>query len=157
LVDNDDMMQWAGPIPSPSASELADRYAISQLVKVYALGIDMRNYQLARSVFCDDAFAEGTLSAARIDDYLPKVYEGVLPYASTQHNITNQYITPHGDRATIWSYAVACHFEAKDNGRRNLILGVQYRDQCRREDRGWLISARKVKLQWVDGPLPRSP
>ncbi len=157
MTEQNDVMQWAGPIAPPSASEMADRYAISQLVKVYALGMDMKNYDLARSVFADDAFAQGTLSSAKIDEYLPRVYQGVLPYASTQHNITNQYITLAGDRATIWSYAVACHFEAQDSGRRNLIMGVQYRDECRRFAKGWLVSARKVAVQWVDGPLPRSP
>ena len=34
---------WRGPIATPSPDELADRYAASQLVKVYALGIDMRD------------------------------------------------------------------------------------------------------------------
>lgn len=150
-------MQWAGPIAAPDAQELADRYAISQLVKTYALGIDMRNYNLARSAFADDAFADGTLGAAQIDDYLPKVYAGVLPYTATQHNITNQYITVNGDAALMWSYAIAYHFEQKDSGRQNLILGVQYRDQCRRTPKGWLIARRKVQLQWVDGPLPRTP
>jgi hypothetical protein len=150
-------MQWSGPIAPPSAAELADRYAVSQLVKTYCLGIDMRNYNLARSAFADDAFADGTLSAAKIDDYLPKVYEGVLPYAATQHNVTNQYITVNGDDALMWSYAIAYHFEQKDSGRQNLILGVQYRDQCRRTPNGWLIARRKVQLQWVDGPLPRKP
>lgn len=153
----EDIMQWAGPIAPPYAKELADRYAISQLVKTYALGIDMRNYNLARSAFADDAFAEGTLGAAKIDEYLPKVYDGVLPYIATQHNITNQYVTVEGDRALMWSYAVAYHYEKAESGRQNLILGVQYRDQCQRHPRGWLIKARKVQVQWVDGPLPRSP
>jgi hypothetical protein len=157
LNDSNDLSQWSGPIVPPDPGELADRYAVSQLVKVYALGIDMRDYNLARSVFADDAFAEGTLGAAKVDEYLPKVYEGVLPYASTQHNITNQYVALDGDRATLLSYAVAYHFEDKNSERRNLILGVQYRDQCLRTPRGWLIKKRKVKLQWVDGPLPRSP
>jgi hypothetical protein len=158
LSDNtENMMQWAGPIASPVARELADRYAVSQLVKVYALGVDMRNYELSRSVFADDAFSEGTLTTARIDEYLPTVFKGVLPYASTQHNITNQFITINGDQATMWSYAMALHFEEKGNGRQNLHLGVQYRDQCQRYPRGWLIKSRKVKLQWVDGPWPRSP
>ena len=46
-----DLSCWAGPIATPDANELADRYAVSQLVKVYALGVDMRDYDLTRSVF----------------------------------------------------------------------------------------------------------
>ena len=40
----DEILQWFGRITAPSAAELADCYALSQLVKVYALGIDMRDY-----------------------------------------------------------------------------------------------------------------
>ena len=57
---NEDLMRWAGPIAAPGNAELADRYAVSQLVKVYALGIDMRNFQLTRSVFAPDAKVEST-------------------------------------------------------------------------------------------------
>jgi hypothetical protein len=153
---NEDIMQWQGPSKPPvDSKELADRYAISHLVKIYTLGIDMRNYELCRSAFADDAFADGTLGAALIDEYLPKTYGGAVVYKATQHNITNQYITVNGDEALMWSYAIAYHMEEPGNGRQNLIVGVQYRDQCRRFLNGWLIAKRKVVLQWIDGPLPR--
>jgi hypothetical protein len=153
---NEDMMQWRGPSKPPAdTKELADRYAISHLVKIYTLGIDMKNYELCRSAFADDAFVEGALGAAHIDEYLPKAYGGTAVYKATQHNITNQYITVTGDEALMWSYAIAYHMEEPGNGRENLMVGVQYRDQCRRVLEGWLIAKRKAVFQWIDGPMPR--
>lgn len=148
----DDIRRWQGPIPAPSATELADRFAASQLVKVYALGIDMRDYELTRSVFADEATAEGAISSAVIDEYLPKVFQGAAAFQATQHNITNQHVSIEGDEALVWSYAIAVHKAAPDSGRESLTVGVQYRDRCRRFPGGWLIVARKVVTQWSEKP-----
>jgi hypothetical protein len=115
----------------------------------------MRNLGLARSAFAEDAFVDGVQGALKASEYLPKVYAGAAIYSATQHNITNQYITMRGDEGLLWSYAIAYHMEAPETGRKNLIVGVQYHDTCRRTPKGWLIYHRKSRLQWIDGPHPR--
>ncbi len=145
--------RWAGPIASPSAQELSDRYAASQLVKVYALGVDMRDYDLARSVFADEADAKGSMGEAPIDEYLPKVYGGAAAFAATQHNITNQHVELNGDDARVLSYAIAVHKAAPGSEQKDLTMGVQYRDTCRRFENGWLIVHREAVPQWMEsGP-----
>ncbi|HEY3695589.1 nuclear transport factor 2 family protein [Phenylobacterium sp.] len=146
---SDDVMQWAGPIASPSPAELADRHAVSQLVKVYALGIDMRAFDLVTSVFAKDAVTDSNHGVLPVGEYLPKVYAGASAWAATQHNITNQYVTLHGDEAVVWSYGIAYHWSADEPPAR-VVVGVQYRDRCRRFADGWLITARKVVRQWTD-------
>jgi hypothetical protein len=148
--------QWAGPISPPTPEELADRYAVSQLVKVYALGIDMRDLDLVRSVFAPDAYVGGMMGSMPASEYLPVVYRGAEVYAATQHNITNQHVTIDGDEAVVWSYAVCCHMEEPDNGRDDLVVATQYRDRCLRFPEGWLITSRQSVMQWVRGPYPRS-
>ncbi|HEY3695892.1 nuclear transport factor 2 family protein [Phenylobacterium sp.] len=149
---NDDLRQWKGPFASPGPAELADRLAASQLVKIYALGIDMRDYDLCRSAFAEGAQMVGTHGSALIEKYLPKVYEGAAGFAATQHNITNQHVTLDGDDALVWSYAIAVHKAAPDSERTDLTMGVQYRDTCRRFPDGWLITARTVVVQWTERP-----
>lgn len=145
---NEELKPWAGPIRAPDAAELADRYAVGQLCKVYALGVDMRDYDLARSVFSADATADGSVGAFPIDEYLPKVVGGAAAYAATQHNIINQHIVIDGDDATCWNYAIAVHKVAAGDAREQMTLGVQYRDTCRRFPDGWLIVRRKVVRVW---------
>jgi ketosteroid isomerase-like protein len=152
----DEWVQWRGPIAPPGERELADRYAVSQLVKVYALGIDMRDLDTVLSVFTDDAFVEGMAGASPASEYLPGIYAGAAVYHATQHNITNQHVTVDGDEALVWSYAVCYHIEAPESGRDDLVVATQYRDRCRRVEGGWLISSRKSVLQWLRGPYPRS-
>jgi hypothetical protein len=148
--------QWRGPIAAPSPNELADRYAASQLVKVYALGIDMRDLDTVLSVFAPDAFVEGMAGAMPATEYLPTIYAGAAVYSATQHNITNQHVAIDGDKALVWSYAVCYHIEAPESGRDDLVVATQYRDQCQRFDNGWLITHRQSVPQWIRGPYPRS-
>ena len=155
-LDLESYQHWSGPIPTPTPEELADRYAVSQLVKVYALGVDMHDLDLVLSVFDPEAPVSGTAGAASATDYLPIVYGGAQVYAATQHNITNQHVRIDGDHAVCWSYAVAYHLEEPGNGREDLIVAVQYRDHCERRPDGWIIIARKTVVQWIRGPHPRA-
>jgi hypothetical protein len=152
---SEELDQWRGPARTPSAEELADRYAASQLVKIYALGVDMRNYELSRSAFTDDAFADGSAGKAPIDEYLPKIFTGVAAYEATQHNITNQHVRIQGDEALVWSYAIAVHKVRAGDSRPDMTLGVQYRDTCRRTADGWRIAHRKVDRMWTELFAPR--
>lgn len=145
---SEELRRWGGAFPPPGAAELADRYAVGQLARVYALGVDMRDYELARSVFAPDAVAEGSTTGGPIDEYLPNIVNSVKAFKATQHNITNQYITLDGDEALVWSYAIAVHKVMPDAERLPFDLGVTYRDTCRRFPEGWLIVHRKVVIQW---------
>jgi hypothetical protein len=145
---SDDPRQWAGPFKSPTPQELADRYAVSQLVKIYALGVDLRDMDLVFSAFAPDAMAEGSASSGPVKEYLPSVAGGAAEFkGGTQHNITNQHVTLNGDEALVWSYAIAIHKHLDE--RPNLNMGVIYKDTCRRFPEGWLIVHRKVSVLWA--------
>lgn len=141
---------WAGPVKPLSLEALADHHAVSQLCKIYAIGMDMRDYDLARSAFADDAMIEGKAGLEPVDDSLPKTYGMASSFQATQHFIGNQYVDLQGDRAVVWSYGVAHHKVATGKDRDEIIAGVQYRDTCRRSADGWQIVERAVANQWVD-------
>lgn len=146
---------WAGPSKTPSVEELAERYAIGQLAKIYALGMDVRDYELCRTAFAPNAMAIGKTGPEPIDTYLPNTYKTAASFQATQHVISNQYITINGDEAVLWSYGVVHHKVAKGEARDEIIAGVQYRDKCQKFSEGWLIVERSVALQWIDMAPPR--
>jgi hypothetical protein len=154
MFDVDDFRQFAGPVPSPSIEEMADRAAVSQLVKIYALGIDMRDLDVVRSVFADDAFIDGSEGSMAAADYLPRVFEGMSVYAASQHNITNQHVVVDDDDAFVWSYAVVYDIGHPDTDRGDIVVGVHYRDRCHRFPEGWMITYRKASIAWSRGPAP---
>lgn len=147
--------KWAGPVRPLSAAALADHHAVSQLCKIYAIGLDMRDYDLARSAFAPDAMIMGKAGLEPVDDSLPKTYAIASSFHATQHFIGNQYVELDDDEAMVWSYGVAHHKLATGEARNEIIAGVQYRDRCRRYPGGWLIIERSIANQWID-MQPRS-
>ncbi|TCM12740.1 SnoaL-like protein [Novosphingobium sp. PhB165] len=145
-----DVARWRGPVLPLSPEELADHHAVGQLCKIYALGMDLRNYDLARSAFADEAKIQGKAGLEPVDESLPATYAVASSFKATQHVIANQYVALDGNEATVWSYGVAHHKVAKGEERDEIIAGVQYRDTCRRYPDGWLIVERAIANQWVD-------
>jgi hypothetical protein len=150
----EDARRWAGPArPCQDLAELADREAIRELAKIYALGLDLRDYALARSAFAADAVTVSDKGREPIDESLPKTYAVASSFHATQHLIGNQYVAIDGGQAQVWSYGVAHHKAAPGSGADEIIAGVQYRDRCRRDAAGWLITERQVVMMWMDrGP-----
>lgn len=151
----EDLERFAGPAVPSSPAELADREAVSRLTKIYALGLDLRDYDLARSAFADDAHCSGAISTGPVDEYLPVVYNGAASFEATQHNMLQQNIVIEGDTATVWNYAIAVHkAHADDTDRQSTTLGLHYKDKCCRTGKGWLISERKVETFWIEMGWP---
>lgn len=148
--------KWAGPVQPLVPDALADHHAVSQLCNIYAIGMDMRDYELARSAFADDALIEGKAGLEPVDESLPKTYAMASSFHATQHFIGNQYVDLNGDEAIVWSYGMAHHKVALGDARDEIIAGVQYRDRCRRTSQGWLIAERLIANQWIDMRAPTS-
>src|SRR5437868_951927 len=120
-----DITAIRGPIAADTIDTLADRAAVCRLPQLYALGIDLRDEAMVRSVFAPDAILRGALGEAPADEYVPKLLAAVARYEATMHNITNQYAVVEGDEAAVWSDAVALHFERPEAGRPDMAMGVQ--------------------------------
>jgi hypothetical protein len=142
--------KWAGPVRALSPAVLAEHHAVNQLCKIYAIGLDMRDYDLARSAFADDAMIAGRDGLEPVDTSLARIYAIAASFHATQHVIGNQYVDLNGDDAIVWSYGIAHHKVAKGEDKDEIIAGVQYRDTCRRFAEGWLIVERSVANLWID-------
>jgi hypothetical protein len=153
MTDDEMLAALRGPVAPLDPGVTPDLAAACQLARVYALGIDRRDHDLVRSVFAADAVVEGMVGTSPIDEYLPRLLDGVARYAATMHNITNQYGVVDGDVGVVLSYAHCLHIEHEGSGRPDLHVGVHYRDEVRREAGGWVIAARRTVPQWTRGPL----
>jgi hypothetical protein len=134
---------------------LRDRELIRELPQTYAYGIDTKDWSVVASVFSDDCQVRGTLTEAPIAPYLEQLEPGVRAYDATLHFMGNQYVKVDGDQGHVETYAVAYHLEADGSELADLIMGVRYQDDVRREGEGWKICRRNVVKQWHRGPLPR--
>jgi len=143
-----------GPIAPLDPAKLADRTAICQLCQTYALSVDLRNQEMLESLFAPNAVIHGWKGKFTASDYLPKLIGMVSEFKATQHTIQNQFVQQEGDRATVWSYAVAYHIYPDDKKLDDLVMGLRYQDQVEKTSKGWWIVAREAAHQWLRGPAP---
>ena len=141
---------WAGPAKPLSPEALAEHHALCSLCKSYALGMDLRDFELVASAFSADAQVQGQNGLEPFRENMSGTFAFASSFKATQHLIGQQYVEVNGDEATVWSYGVAHHKVATGEERDEIIAGVQYRDKCRRFDQGWLIVERAVHNLWVD-------
>jgi hypothetical protein len=142
------------------ARAIADRDAVSQLCKAYALAVDTRDEEMLRSLFDPKAPMIGTLSKGVAEDYLGRLLQGLEGFSATMHSILNQYIVIDGDEGQVRSYAVAYHVRKPEDDGGLMVMGIHYRDSVKRTQQGWWISGREVVRIFDHGqgvPPPTTP
>ena len=135
---------WGGPVKPVGRRESRHRQAIAALPAIYALGLDLGDLELCRSAFAPDAVAgsEGG-ELVGIDEHLAMLERLGSSAESRQHVIGQQLVRVDGDRAEMWSSGLGI----RD---RRVVSGQQSRDTCRRFSAGWLITERRISVQWLD-------
>jgi len=142
-----------GPVAAHTASMLADQDAVCRLARIYALGLDLRDEDMVRSVFAPDAVIRGLMGDERADEYARMLIASTRPHRITMHTIGNQHAVVEGDRATVWSDCIALGFDQRPEryGAVSEVV-VRYEDEAARAERGWWITARHTVKLWTRGP-----
>jgi hypothetical protein len=137
--------------------ELLDREAIRDLSRRYAMGIDLRDWAMYRSIFTDEIEADFTSWAGGDPAHLPADawVEGVKRLAgfqATQHMIVPYVVDFTGpDEATSLAYMYAQHFLPNDKGDNFLWIGGHYTNHVVRTASGWKFDKVKLTVGWTIG------
>lgn len=130
---------------------LLDRAALHDLMMQYALGIDLREYELRiRPCFADRFHAAyGPAEFDDIDELLAFI-KGVEHFASTNHFLGTHLAEIDGDRAAIETYAMITHREDGESGVTEWMAGGStYRDELDRVAGRWVITERGERARPV--------
>jgi hypothetical protein len=137
--------------------EMVDREAIVQTLRRYALGVDLRDWDLFRSVFTDQlevdfsSFSGNPPYAVAADDWVAGVRR-LSGLQATQHLVVPYTITFHGpDEAECIAYVCAQHFLPNDRGDNWFWVGGYYTDTAVRTPQGWKLRKVKLTASWTAG------
>ncbi len=149
-------MQHTGRIPDPS--EMADRWAIQDVLAVHCRGVDRADEAALKSAYWDDAEVsyggfEGL--AHQFCEMLPK---SIVRFSHTQHSISNVVIRFAQERsevdhsvthAAVETYVTAYHYLPESDGvdTEMTFLG-RYLDRFERRGDSWKIAHRQVLMDW---------
>lgn len=137
--------------------ELLDREAIRDLSRRYAMGIDMRNWEMYRSIFTDEIEADfsswsGGAPMNLAGDAWVQGVKGLSGFQGTQHMIVPYAIDFDGpDQATSIAYMYAQHFLPNDKGDNFLWIGGHYTNRAVRTESGWKFNKVKLTVTWTIG------
>ncbi|HUH36936.1 MAG TPA: nuclear transport factor 2 family protein [Spongiibacteraceae bacterium] len=126
--------------------EIADRFAINDLLIDYCTAVDSKNFDAFDTVFTEDAFIDYTAmggpkgSRAEIKAYLTKV---MPTFPGFQHMIGNSRVWLEGDTARA---RTICHnpmvINLPEGGTQVAFYGLWYVDKLVRTAQGWRIKER---------------
>jgi len=138
---------------------LLDRAAISDLIHLYATGVDQRDWPRYRRCFTDpfevdlSSWNGAPARSMPADVWVEGVRAGLSGFDSTQHISANHLIELDGDEARCTSYMQASHCLDGDRA----VLGGYYDSDLRRTAEGWKIRRSRLTITWSRATRISSP
>lgn len=139
------------------SQRIIDRNDIIDTINNYAFGVDLRDWDLYRSIFADEFEADLTSLGApepqlvKVDDWVARVRDGLSGYKGTQHIMSNHRVTVEGDEARTAVYFQATHYLPNDQGDNHWTIGGYYEHTLMRTAQGWKIRKLKLTVTWNEG------
>jgi 3-phenylpropionate/cinnamic acid dioxygenase small subunit len=138
----------------PSATELATRTAVTDVIVSYAHAVDTRDWQLFRALFTDDARIDYTASygIAGTPDEITAWIAKLMTYEAvpdTMHAITNVRVVAEGDNASATAYYVNPDVMAVGADEPYLMFNAgRYDLRMTRTGDGWKISSLAAEIMF---------
>lgn len=132
---------------------MSDREDIIQLINLYGLAVDTRNWALFDDIFTQDIeadFGPGVHWTA-LDRFKADFAAFHAPFDATQHVMTNHLVRVSGDQAAALTYG-AWRLVRRAAGDNPLWDGTGwYDDALTRTGAGWRITRRRCRVVWFTG------
>ncbi len=140
-------------------SDIADRFALIDVISCYAAGLDARDWKLWRSIFLDEVvfdLSSWTGQPARKLDTDRVVASQDRMFAEltvTQHFMTNHRIDIQGDRARVLAHMRAEHWidTPSPTGSDRYTMFGYYDDKLVRTANGWKIAEMQLNVTRTEG------
>ncbi len=123
----------------------------------FAQGIDLREWDLLRSVFAEEitvdytSYRGGAPTVMAADDWVAKAQRRFATMTATQHSMTNPRVEGTDDQATCRMYVEAHHVAVIDDREEHCRIGGEYRDELRLIDGAWLVTTLRLDVRWYQG------
>lgn len=131
----------------PSATDLAHRVAIEQILYSHCRGVDRADPEILKAAYWPEAeVAYGGYNGAAhpFCEILP---ESIKRYRATHHQVSNILIERQGNNAVVESYVTAYHHQPAGDATEMTYFGRYIDHMQLREDR-WKILFRHVVMDW---------
>ncbi|MEP1124003.1 MAG: nuclear transport factor 2 family protein [Ilumatobacter sp.] len=139
---------------------VSDRLAVAETVYRYATGIDMRDFELYRSIFAPEvaidfsSYSDRAPATVTADQWVASVVPLFTGLDATQHSMTNPIAEIDGDDARCRMYMQAHHVYRPEDPTSWFTIGGYYDDTLVRSELGpvgWLVTGVTLTVLWRRG------
>jgi len=137
--------------------QLRDERDVCDALYRFAEGIDLRDWDLYRSVFADEltfdytSYRPGSGGTVAADDWVARARRRFESLVATQHTMTNPRVRLSGDRAMCTMYVEAWHSAAVEGQTVHCTLGGRYVNDLVRVGEEWRIEVLRLEVRWIQG------
>lgn len=139
----------------------ADRIALHDLVARYAALVDARDFAGVSDLFCADAVLRTPAPPSRLGPAndlhgrtaIVAELQRLEGFVSTFHGALGVVLDPvdgDADQAEGIITAIAHHVSLNDDGPRDLVWHLRYRDAYRRDGGRWRIAERAITIATIE-------
>ncbi|MFF2091253.1 nuclear transport factor 2 family protein [Paenibacillus sp. NPDC058174] len=141
-----------------SLEEIADRYAIRDLVDAYAYCADTRDAEGQMALFTEDTLfrvymderlAEPSQVVTSRQDLAP-IFENLNTYDSTMHFNGQSTVVLSGNTAAGTTYCFAHHLTINGEDKNLMVAAIRYYDEFVKINGKWFFKKRDLKVAWVE-------
>ncbi len=129
----------------PSLEVMADRMAITEIIHMYARGVDRADADILKSTCWEDSELDYGGYKGPAYPFLEALPGGLKNFVNTQHQISNTLIFLDGDKASAESYLTAHHRRPDDT---EMTYIGRYLDKLEKRNGIWKLSYRKIVMTW---------
>ncbi|WP_417515310.1 nuclear transport factor 2 family protein [Minwuia sp.] len=137
-------------------TEVAERFAISDILYRYATAIDTKNFDLLNDVFDAEVETDFTSFGGRKvkvsrDEWIDTVRKTIIGLDMTQHLTGNHVHRIDGDRANLIAYLQAFHRYSGSPGETDYFIGGYYDIDLVKRPEGWRVVKYALETTWQRG------
>lgn len=142
---------------SDALLDLNRRASVIDVQHNYALGVDLRDWRLYRSVFDDvvdydfSSWHGGERRRISADTWVQEVCARQSGFDGTQHQMSNHVVSFDAEGARCLTYIVAHHYLLIDGKHHLQRIGGYYDNRLTLRNTGWKISSCKLNVLWTHG------
>lgn len=144
---------------NPRATDLQallDKQAINELVFNYSRAVDRKDFTLLRTLYTEDGFDDhGGLYRGPAAGYVDWLEQAMQSCDITTHSVQNHLVALLDDDTAEGEVYVTAYHRLHDGkgGFNELIEGLRYLDQYRKNGSGWQFARRTLVNDWAQvGP-----
>ena len=128
--------------------EISDRLAITDVLNLYARGIDRCDLETLRLVWWPGAIADYGRGPGDAIAWCEAIMGTLATMLRTQHLLSNITIIVRGDRAEAETYCQAYHELPGADGPTEMVIGGRYLDEFEKRGGAWRIIKRRYVHDW---------